>query len=241
MNTLIPYFGNLHDVLNGQPCLTGLFLICASIFCGAIVGLEREARDKPAGLSTVILICVGSTIFTIASILSGIAGNGDRSRIAAQVVTGIGFLGAGAIIRDRGRVIGLTTGATIWTVAAIGVLVGVGYAAAGIGLSILVVAVLLAAKFAEGALLRPCSWEHCRIQFHPDNGRTRLRIRRILDRHRVPEKFYEIRSSQDLEVLDVRYCRRHEHHREFVDELIRFEQVRGVVEFDPSGDARQIT
>lgn len=108
-----------------------------SLVCGAAVGAERERQDKPAGLRTVTLICLGSTIFTLLS-FDGAFGGADPSRIAAQVVTGVGFLGAGAIIRERGSIVGLTTAATIWVVAAIGMVVGAGYALSGLALAVLV-------------------------------------------------------------------------------------------------------
>lgn len=95
---------------------------------GGIIGLEREISHKPAGLRTNILICVGSALFMVISrhIPTGTA-TGDPGRIAAQVVTGIGFLGAGVIIQSRGSVLGLTTGATIFAVAAVGLAAGAGY------------------------------------------------------------------------------------------------------------------
>jgi len=99
---------------------------------GALIGVEREFRDKAAGFRTVIFICVGSALFTIVSI--GFSPNADPSRMAAQVVTGVGFLGAGAILREGSRVVGLTTASIIWLAAAIGVGVGAGHyylAAAG--------------------------------------------------------------------------------------------------------------
>lgn len=96
----------------------------AALVAGALIGLERELRDKSAGFRTMIFICVGSAVFTILS--ENLAGDGDRSRIAAYVVSGIGFLGAGAILRDGLRVAGLTTAATIWLTAAIGMTMGGG-------------------------------------------------------------------------------------------------------------------
>jgi putative Mg2+ transporter-C (MgtC) family protein len=90
---------------------------------GAAIGLEREYRQKPAGLRTNILIAVGSALFTIMS-LAMTSHNGDAGRIAAQIVTGIGFLGGGAIMRNRDTVHGMTTAATIWVNAAIGVAAG---------------------------------------------------------------------------------------------------------------------
>ena len=90
---------------------------------GAVIGLEREYRQKPAGLRTNILIALGSALFTILSI-SMTAGIGDTSRVAGQIVTGIGFLGGGAILRNRDTVHGMTTAATIWVNAAIGIAAG---------------------------------------------------------------------------------------------------------------------
>ena len=93
---------------------------------GAIIGLEREVHHKPAGLRTNILICIGAAVFTIIS-KEMVAGTEDSlTRIASQIVTGVGFLGAGAIIQDRGGVHGLTTAATIWLVSSIGMACGAG-------------------------------------------------------------------------------------------------------------------
>jgi putative Mg2+ transporter-C (MgtC) family protein len=98
--------------------------------CGAIIGIERELKKKPAGFRTNLLICVGSAVYMCVGVLltdaEGQPGL-DPTRIAAQVVTGIGFLGAGAIIQDGGRVTGLTTAATIWVVAGIGLVAGAGF------------------------------------------------------------------------------------------------------------------
>jgi putative Mg2+ transporter-C (MgtC) family protein len=97
--------------------------------CGAMIGLERELKKKAAGFRTNILICVGASIYMCAGLLLTNAGGapGDPARIAAQVVTGIGFLGAGCIIQAGSRVTGLTTAATIWVVASIGIVAGAGF------------------------------------------------------------------------------------------------------------------
>ena len=144
---VMQWFGNLNEVDATflTPHLVGVICIGVSGVCGAIVGLEREKRSKPAGLRTLILICMGATVFTLASLLISTGEFSDPGRIAAQVVTGVGFLGAGAIIQERRAVVvGLTTGATIWTVAAIGVVVGTGYAAPGLVLSLLIFLILTA-------------------------------------------------------------------------------------------------
>src|ERR1700750_763149 len=92
---------------------------------GAAIGLEREYRQKPAGLRTNILIAIGSCLFTILS-LALTAGAPDQSRVAGQIITGIGFLGGGAIMRYRDTVHGMTTAATIWVNAAVGIAAGTG-------------------------------------------------------------------------------------------------------------------
>jgi putative Mg2+ transporter-C (MgtC) family protein len=93
---------------------------------GAIIGYQRERARKPAGLRTHILICVGAALFTVASAY-GFGVGADPGRVAAGIVAGIGFIGAGAIIRREGGIVeGLTTAATIWAVAAIGLAAGAG-------------------------------------------------------------------------------------------------------------------
>lgn len=94
-----------------------------AVAIGGLIGLEREARDKAAGFRTMILICVGAALFTIVSIRIG---SPNPDRIAANIVTGVGFLGAGAIMRDARQVTGLTTAATIWLTAALGAGIGIG-------------------------------------------------------------------------------------------------------------------
>lgn len=110
-----------------------LLRIGAALLIGTIVGLEREIRDKPVGMRTMILICVGACVFTLVSqrqgslyadVARGIVA--DPTRIAAQIVTGVGFLGAGAIFRSTRSIHGLTTAASIWIIAAVGMACGFG-------------------------------------------------------------------------------------------------------------------
>lgn len=117
-----------------------LVKIALSIFAGGLIGLEREYRDKAAGFRTLIFICMGSAIFTILS--SRLANGNDPTRIAASLVAGLGFLGAGAILRENGRVTGLTTAATIWLVAALGMAFGGGEYLLGISATLITLVVL---------------------------------------------------------------------------------------------------
>src|SRR5438046_9757640 len=100
---------------------------------GGVIGLEREFKSKPAGLRTNILICIGSVLYTHLSLAMLTASTGvipagtDTTRVAAQIVTGVGFIGAGTILHARGAVVGLTSAATIWVVARIGIALGSGH------------------------------------------------------------------------------------------------------------------
>jgi putative Mg2+ transporter-C (MgtC) family protein len=119
-----------------------LRLLLAAVLGGAI-GFQRERVGKPAGLRTHMLICIGATIFTLVSVF-GFSGAVDPSRVAAGVVTGIGFIGAGAIIfrTADGYIAGLTTAATIWVAAGIGVAVGSGLYIAAVVSTVIVLIVL---------------------------------------------------------------------------------------------------
>ena len=222
MNEVWRYFGDLHQVL--PPHWAGLILVLCSVVCGVLIGAERQVKQKAAGARTLALICVGSTLFTIASIL--IAGDvADRTRITAQVVTGVGFLGAGAIIRHRGAIVGLTTGATIWTASAIGVLVGGGYAAAGLVLTLLVVAVLLVVQWLEHRVLERCRFSKCTVVYHRELGKTRVRILRILDDYRIPDVSWDVSPEGELEAMDIRYCHYHRAHRSLLFEIVELPGV----------------
>jgi putative Mg2+ transporter-C (MgtC) family protein len=125
-----------------------LKLVLAALM-GGLIGMEREFRDKPAGLRTNILICVGSTLFmsistTVAQVLGG-----DPTRIAAQIISGIGFLGAGAVLQSHGFVLGLTTAATIWVVAGIGMALGSGMYSLAIFVTAMSIVTLYALSFVE--------------------------------------------------------------------------------------------
>jgi len=117
------------EIIGKVPLYIGLGIqVIAAILLGGMVGYDREKKMKAAGLKTNILICLGATLYTVISLFNVQNNIGtDANRVGAQIVSGIGFLGAGAIIQGKGAVIGLTTAATIWVVAAIGYTIGIGY------------------------------------------------------------------------------------------------------------------
>jgi len=117
--------------------------IILAVVLGGAIGLEREVRGKFAGLRTNTLICLGAAVFTIISRQIADTAGASPARIAAQIVTGVGFLGAGAIIRDTGGIHGLTTAATIWMVASIGMACGAGFSLLAVTSTIAALVVLL--------------------------------------------------------------------------------------------------
>ena len=117
----------LHDL---NAYIVGRLLLAAVL--GGIVGLERELSHKPAGIRTNMLICLGAALFTIISYEMAGSVGGDHTRIAAQIIPGIGFLGAGVVIRERGTIMGITSAATIFVVASIGMSVGAGLYVTGV-------------------------------------------------------------------------------------------------------------
>jgi len=144
-----------------------LIRLLLAALLGGLIGLEREISGKPAGLRTNILICVGAALLTDLSVGIGLLTperpNADPARIAAQIVSGIGFLGAGTIIQARGSVVGLTTAATLWVVAAIGMAVGAAAYVEAIGTSVLVIVVLVLLRRVEAGLERRHEPVHLRI------------------------------------------------------------------------------
>ena len=137
-NINIDFLGNVNFIL-GLSIQVG-----AAILIGFIIGLNRELSNKAAGIKTNIMICIGATLYTSISVLNvspEIAGQ-DPNRLAAQIVSGIGFLGAGAIMRSDGHISGLTTAATIWVVAALGVTIGFGYPLVAFAISTIVLLIL---------------------------------------------------------------------------------------------------
>lgn len=135
-----PHFGfdSVQQMEMSRIAVERLLMACAM---GGVVGLEREYHHKDSGLRTNLLICVGAALFTMMSIVLAGEASPDKSRVASNIVQGIGFLGAGLILHTRSRVVGLTSAATVWVVASIGMACGAGlYFVAGFATLLLVIA-----------------------------------------------------------------------------------------------------
>ncbi|HPB59171.1 MAG TPA: MgtC/SapB family protein, partial [Candidatus Saccharicenans sp.] len=149
-----------------------------AIALGGLIGLEREASQKPAGFRTNIMVCLGSAMMMsmAAGLIKGSTASPDSMiRMAAGVVTGIGFLGAGTIIHAQGAVIGLTTASTLWVVAGLGLIIGAGYYIPAIILTAIIIATLVAFRRVEEVYLRKHIYRyHLKFKEQP-NLLSRLR------------------------------------------------------------------
>lgn len=153
-----------------QRYQTLLRLILAAAL-GGMIGLEREHSGKPAGFRTNLLICLGAALITEVSFSVGLTAGGDPGRIAAQIVSGIGFLGAGTILHARGSVFGLTTAATLWVVAAIGMAVGArNYLAAVIGASLVMLALMILGRVEDHLIPRKPADRNVDVTTVPDGA-----------------------------------------------------------------------
>ncbi len=139
--------------------------IVTAIICGFIIGLERQLSGKPTGIRTCSLICLGTYVYvTVSQLIQG--NNIDPGRIVGQVITGIGFIGAGVILTRQGVVIGITSAAVIWVLAGIGILIGFGKFAASILLSLITVTILIGMNFLEKSFSALRKGVHARLVSH---------------------------------------------------------------------------
>ncbi len=205
-----------------------MILALAAVLCGILVGTERQRREKPAGLRTLTLVCLGSAVFTMLS-FAFTSTTGDSGRVAAQIVTGIGFLGAGVILHGRNVITGMTTAALIWMTAAIGMAVGAGYVLGGLVLSILVNRILV------GIFIYETRWHPdlrnvcVVIEFAPRNGITRILLERVMVDYTVVGVYAEwAEPSPDLGRLTLKLRLARVHLYELLDELAHVPEVSGI-------------
>ena len=170
------------------------FLLAA--LWGSIVGAEREYRGKSAGFRTVIMISIGSCFFTMMS--ERIGGPGNPDRIASNIVTGIGFLGAGVIFRGDNRVNGITTAATIWAVAAVGMGIGGGYYFAAAYASFLIMVVLALLPFCERYIDALNQIKEYSIKYNLFDN-THIKIEQLLQLHHLRFRLIrQLKEDNDL-------------------------------------------
>ena len=202
-----------------------VLLALVAVLCGSWIGSERERREKPAGLRTMALVALGAAVFTMVG-FSFTTSTGDSGRVAAQIVAGIGFLGAGVLMRGSSGVQGMTTAATIWIVAAIGMAVGAGYAPAGFGMSLLVRTLLTLVGRWELSHYGATRETAITIVFEPDHGKTEIKLERLLEEFLISRNAVQQTNEADGRVRWVILFRLTERHtREFLLTLVNSPEV----------------
>ncbi len=200
-------------------------LMLTALVAGAMIGTERQRKEKPAGLRTLILVCMGSAAFTLVS-YAFTTSTGDSGRVSAQIVTGIGFLGAGVILHARGTISGTTTAATIWIAAAVGMTAGAGYVPACLGLSVLVRAVLSGISVYEIHLAGGFTHTVVVLEYEPNDGKTRVHLERIMadfPAESIKAAWTQVEKDRDRLTLNLHLPQLHLH--ELLDDMVSIPEV----------------
>jgi putative Mg2+ transporter-C (MgtC) family protein len=166
-----------------------------AVILGGVIGLEREMRDKPAGLRANVLICVGSTLFMSLSTRVAQLLGGDPTRIAAQIISGIGFLGAGAVLHAHGFVLGLTTAATIWVVAGVGMALGSGMYLVAIFVTAMSLVTLYFLSFIEDRIQGRMSYSYALVV--SDLNQALASINRVLQESSVSAASFNFKKRSE--------------------------------------------
>jgi putative Mg2+ transporter-C (MgtC) family protein len=215
----------------GSPWIE-IALALAAVICGAIVGTERERHQKSAGLRTLMLVCLGSAVFTMISFVFS-TNTGDSGRVAAQIVTGVGFLGAGAILHSPSGVTGMTTAATIWVTAAIGITVGAGFPVAGLSTCVLVRVVLASIRGWEVRHLGGMRSVTMEFIVDPDRGKTLIHLDRLREEFHVTAELSQEETMGEHALrlrLDLEMARSHV--SELLDLIANLPAVREIREIE---------
>lgn len=200
-----------------------------AVALGGLIGIERESSKKPAGFRTNILICIGATMMMILSkIILGDEGGSstDATRMAAGVITGIGFIGAGTIIQARGMVVGLTTAATLWAVAGLGLVIGAGYyLIAGI-FTVIIILTLILFRLVEEYRIKKALYRY-RVKFHYAKDLLPT-IKRMAFHDGI--KFNEIaqKREENFSVLEFTFFSSEEKEQKFVQSLSEMEEIQEI-------------
>ncbi|UCC39529.1 MAG: MgtC/SapB family protein [Candidatus Aminicenantes bacterium] len=194
-----------------------------AVALGGLIGLERETSKKPAGFRTNILICVGSTMVMA---LSGLIlqGNGNEStRIAAGVITGIGFIGAGTIIQARGSILGLTTAATLWAVAGLGLVIGTGHYLIAIIFTAIIVLTLVIFRQFEGQFLKKSLYHyHLKLK---DSREALTTLRSLAFHEGIKFQEFTLKKEKTYALVDLSFPAPEEKENKFNQDLLGLEGI----------------
>ncbi len=195
-----------------------------SLLCGGLLGLERELKSKPAGIKTNMMICLASTLFTSTSILISASVSdqghyGDPGRVAAQIVSGIGFLGGGTIIQSRGTIMGLTTAATIFVVAALGICIGIGHGDIALLCALIVIVVMVGMTLFEDRVLGRSLTFSCEFVVEELTKSLKSGLDRSLHQHELTIQDFHITPKGNNTSILVIYKGNRQSHKKFILDL----------------------
>jgi putative Mg2+ transporter-C (MgtC) family protein len=226
--TLPIHFSTIEQMAFSQGTTLRLLMACAM---GGVVGLEREWRHKASGLRTNMLICMGAALFTMLSVVIAGDGSPNRGQIASNIVQGIGFLGAGLILHTRSRVLGLTSAATVWVVAAIGMACGAGlYAGAAVSTAI----VFCALRFI-GLMEGRSGWKRYPMLYEvrgSDQNSLFAAILAVLDREHLRLNIVERDRLGERERVTFTLSASSARHKQLLAELVASDVTDKVVAFN---------
>ena len=205
-----------------------LRLLCASAL-GAAIGVEREIHHRPAGIRTSMFVCMSTALFTILSVeISRIYGDTSSTRIASNIVQGIGFLGAGAILKDSANLVGMTTAATIFAEAAIGMAAGAGlYAVAGSAAAIVLFGLLVLSWCADRFNLKSRVLVFRFTTNHAESIATE--IQRLLANMKIPVQHFRVSMTGTTSIVEFEADVSHKQQEQIVEQLNRQGVVTEVV------------
>jgi putative Mg2+ transporter-C (MgtC) family protein len=198
--------------------------IAAALLLGGVIGWQRELSHKPAGLRTHILIVLGATVVMEVSRHAGELFGGDGTRIAANIVVGIGFIGAGTIMKEGPTVYGLTSAATIWVAGALGTAIGSGYYGAALLLTAATILVLTIFSRIETLARTRCFIRRYSVTT-TESDKVFDRIRRALDASHLPGETIDMRREGDRYFLIFSVCETPTRHNALLDELRALTEV----------------
>ena len=197
-----------------------------AVALGGLIGLERESSQKPAGFRTNILICIGATMMMVLSglIFQGKEGSDNNlTRIAAGVITGIGFIGAGTIIQAGGIVVGLTTAATIWAVAGLGLVIGAGYYWIAIIFAGIIILTLVIFRQFEGQFLKKSLYQYnIKTKYSKD---TLINIKKLALHEGLKFRELKLRKEENFSIIDLSFLTTEEKEQKFNQSLLNLEEI----------------
>ncbi|MBP7213228.1 MAG: MgtC/SapB family protein [Anaerolineaceae bacterium] len=217
--------------MDAIPFSEMLMRLGLSVVLGGIIGAEREHNNQPAGLRTNMILVIGACLAMMLSINLGTVAGADPARLAAQVVSGIGFLGAGAILRFGFNVKGLTTATTLWTMAIVGLAVGMGYYLISMITTAVIMIVLSVLDLIERRFVRANILRTIMVEVYDVKGIAK-EIRNIVDQFSFQTTSFSVQKSNENKLLQIEIVARFNNSEKLEDLIERLSEFEGLKSFN---------